>query len=115
MIDNLIITRFGLNADFIDAELGDVWIRNLETSSGKQLDDPRHADHYKPYVQDYIAEFGVKKCEANALVVNPAAGRPLVRDVILRYVDADAPADYEERLEPERAELREALAERFRL
>ena len=67
---NLVITRFGLNADFIDAN-DLTWIDNLETSSGGQLDDPDHNDHNKDYVQDYIAEFGVRKCEANALVVEP--------------------------------------------
>ena len=48
--------------------MGDVWINNLETASGKRLDDPKHPDHKKPYVQDYIREFGVRKREANALV-----------------------------------------------
>jgi hypothetical protein len=51
---NLVITRFGLNADFIDAH-GLTWIDNLETSSGQRLDDPRHPDHRKSYVQDYLA------------------------------------------------------------
>src|SRR5262249_30706788 len=68
--DNLVITRFGLNADFIDRH-GLTWIDNLVTSSGQRLDDPGHNDHNKPYVQDYIARFGVRKCEANALVVAP--------------------------------------------
>ena len=36
--ENLIVIRFGLNADFIDAN-GLTWIDNLETSSGGQLDD----------------------------------------------------------------------------
>jgi len=65
--ENLVIIRFGLNADFIDAH-GLTWIDNLETSSGEQLDDPEHS---------YIAEFGVRKCEANALVVVPEIGRAL--------------------------------------
>ena len=52
--ENLIISRFGLNAEFIDRH-GLTWIDNLETSSGGQLDDPDHNDHDKRYVQDYIA------------------------------------------------------------
>ena len=52
--ENLVIIRFGLNADFIDRH-GLTWIDNLETSSGGQLDDPDHNDHDKSYVQDYIA------------------------------------------------------------
>lgn len=63
--DNLVITRFGLNADFINRN-GLTWIDNLETSSGGRLDDPRLPDHNKAYVQDYIRRFGARKCEANA-------------------------------------------------
>ena len=88
--ENLVIIRFGLNADFIDRH-GLTWIDNLETSSGQQLDDPEHDDHGKAYVQDYIARFGVRKCEANALVVAPEVGRQLCRDAILEHVPADAP------------------------
>ena len=80
--ENLIVRRFGLNADFIDRH-GLTWIDNLETSSGQQLNDPNHEDHDKRYVQDYIARFGVRKCEANALVVVPEIGRQLCRDAIL--------------------------------
>jgi hypothetical protein len=105
---NLTIIRFGLNADFIEsASL--TWIDNLETSSGGRLDDPRHPDHRKPYVQDYIARFGVRKCEANALVVSPEIGRQLVREAILQFVPADAPARYQVHLAIERAQLRAAI------
>ena len=106
--DNLVIIRFGLNADFIDAA-GLTWIENLETSSGGRLDDPRHRDHRKPYVQNYIARFGIRKCEANALVVAPEIGRQLVRDAIMQFVPADAPARYRARLAIERARLSEAI------
>ena len=85
--ENLVIIRFGLNADFIDRH-GLTWIDNLETSSGEQLDDPDHNDHAKDYVQDYIGKFGVRKCEANALVVEPDVGRQLVRAAILEHVPA---------------------------
>jgi hypothetical protein len=108
--DNLIIERFGLNADFIEANRL-VWIDNLETSSGARLDDPRHPNHDKRYVRDYIAEFGVRKCEANALVVAPEMGRQLCRGAILRYVDADAPRRYQRRLERARRELRRIINE----
>jgi len=111
--DNLVITRFGLNADFI-ASAGLTWIDNLETSSGGRLDDPRHPDHRKPYVQDYIARFGARKCEANALVVAPNIGRRLIRDAILRFVPADAPARYQARLAAEREQLRDAIQRRMR-
>lgn len=86
--DNLIIDRFGLNADFIQ-EHGLTWIDNLETGSGACLDDPRHADHGKAYVQDYLKRFGARKVEANALVTRPEAGRELCLAAIRRYVDTD--------------------------
>jgi hypothetical protein len=105
----LIIDRFGLNADFIEQH-GLSWVDNLETSNGAHpLDDPRHPDHRKSYVRQYLAEFGARKCEANALVVRPEAGRELCRRAILRYVDAEAPADYQRRLAEPREELRLAI------
>jgi len=104
-------SRFGLNADFID-EHGLTWIDNLETSSGGQLDDPNHNDHWQDYVQDYIAEFGVRKCEANALVVEPDIGRQLCRNAILEHIPADAAERYQRKLDRLRLKLRRALRER---
>jgi hypothetical protein len=95
--DNLIVDRFGLNADFIRRHRLP-WIEGLETSSGGRLDDPRHPDHRKPYVQSYLEKFGPRKVEANALVTRPAAGRDLCRRAILKYVDEGAPAAYERRI-----------------
>jgi hypothetical protein len=63
--DNLIIERFGLNADFIRRNRL-TWIDNLETGSGGDLSDADHPDHFKSYVQDYLQEFGSCKCEANS-------------------------------------------------
>jgi hypothetical protein len=96
--DDLVIDRFGLNADFIRRHRL-TWIDNLETGSGGRLDDPEHNDHHKEYVQNYIKEFGVRKVEANALVVRPEAGRKLCRDAILKYVPANAVERYERRLD----------------
>jgi hypothetical protein len=107
---NLVISRFGLNADFIEAN-NLTWIDNLETSSGGRLDDPRHGDHRKPYVQDYISKFGVRKCEANALVVAPQAGRRLCRDAIMQYIPETAVDDHHEKLHDVREEFRTALSE----
>jgi hypothetical protein len=109
--ENLLITRFGLNAKFINRHRL-TWIDNLETSSGGQLDDPEHNDHAKAYVQDYIAEFGVRKCEANALVVEPEVGRELCRDAILQRVPTDAVERYEQKLDRARTRLRKALRQR---
>jgi hypothetical protein len=114
MVAEIIIDRFGLNAYFID-QLGLTWIDNLETSSGQNLADMRHRDHYKPYVQDYIGRFGVRKCEAKALVVQPVQGRLLCRDAILRYLPLREPRRYRLSLRQPRAELRLAIRQRFNL
>jgi hypothetical protein len=105
---NLIVIRFGLTAEFINRHRL-TWIDNLETGSGLQLNDPDHNDHFKRHVQDYIAKFGVRKCEANALVAKPELGRKLMRDAILKYVRADAPEQYRAMLESVRLKLRRAL------
>ncbi len=110
--DDLEIERFGLNYDFIEANRL-TWIDNLETSSGGRLDDPRHPDHNKSYVQSYLQRFGVRKVEANALVVRPEAGRELCRQTILRYVPVDAGDRYQEKLQPFRDQLRDEILRRL--
>jgi hypothetical protein len=106
--DNLLIERFGLNYDFIKAN-DLTWINNLETSGGKRLDDPRHPHHHHPYVRDYLANYGARKVEANALVVHPDAGRELCREAIERHVTLEAVEEYEGWLEDRREEVRAAL------
>jgi hypothetical protein len=114
--DKLVIVRFGLNYDFIEANHL-TWIDNLETAKKTQpnrLDDPRHPDHFKPYVQNYLrayctdehGEVHPRKCEANALVVRPEAGRKLCRDTILKYVSREGIQRYEQALSDSRAKLR---------
>jgi hypothetical protein len=88
------------------------WTNNLITSSGENLADPLHNDHKKPYVQDYIARFGVRKVEANALVVRPQAGRQLCLDAIQRYIPDGLLSDFEARREDAQEEAR-AVAERL--
>ena len=69
--DNLTIERFGLNYDFIQKHRL-TWINNRITGcksgpmKGVCLSDPKHTDHLKLYVQDYIRKFGVRKVEAEA-------------------------------------------------
>jgi len=107
--DGLIIDRFGLDYDFIEQE-GLTWINNLITSNGKySLDDERHSDHFKSYVQDYLREYGARKVEANSLVARPAAGRALCRQAIMRYVPVDAPRRYLKKLKPIRTQLRREI------
>ncbi len=78
----LIVDRFGLNKDYIE-EHGLTWIDNLVTGSG------READESKPMVADYIAEYGRRKCEANALVVRPQAAKKLMKDTIEKYLGSE--------------------------
>ena len=106
--DNLIIDRFGLNLDFIRRHRL-TWIDNLETSSGERLDDPKHHDHDKDYVQSYIKKYGVRKVEANALVVCPEAARELCRQAILKYVSQPALEQYRRRLVAEQRKVRAAV------
>lgn len=106
--DNLIVDRFGLNADFIERH-GLSWVDNLETSSGKHLDDPRHKDHFKPYVQTYISRYGARKCEANSLVVNIEAGREMCRQAITKYVTQEAVNEHQGLIAEAQEAVREAL------
>jgi len=106
--DNLIVYRFGLNDDFIQAQ-GLSWINNLETGSGERLDNPKHKDHHKEYVQTYLARFGARKVEANALVTRPKAGRQLCEDAILAYINMAGIDDYRASI----AEAQEAVADQI--
>ncbi len=86
---DLDIVRFGLNYDFIVAN-NYTWIDNLITGSGKNLNSPNHPFHHMPYVQEYLASVGPRKCEANAIVTTPDVARQLARDAIEGIVGADA-------------------------
>jgi len=116
--DNLIIDRFGLNYDFI-IENNLTWIDNLETSgkdqkgNARHLDDPDHSDFNKPYVKDYIQEFGVRKVEANALMSNIPAGRKLCEDSILKYMDKAGIDEYHEKTKELREQAEEMILNRL--
>ena len=87
--DSLRVIRFGLNeAQIQQGNLS--WIENLETSGGKDLANPKHPDHSKPYVKSYLYAYGPRKVEANALIANPALGRSIMRQAIWRFLDQDA-------------------------
>jgi hypothetical protein len=107
---NLILERFGLNADFI-TQHGLTWIDGLQTSSGMDLADPKHKHHKADHVQRYIRTYGNKKVEANALVVRPEAGRRLCREAIEKYLDLGAIAAYEEALAERRQLVQARLPE----
>lgn len=102
---NFDVVNVGLTADQVYS-LGLMRINNLETGGGKDLSDRNHPDHYKPYVQDYIREFGVWKCEANALVGHPAKARDLLETAINQYIPPEHPAEVKDSNEPGQASVR---------
>jgi hypothetical protein len=87
---DLIIDRFGLNYEFIQANRL-TWIDNLITGSGGNLASPSHRNHELPYVKSYLRKIGEKKCEANAIVTTPVKARQMCEEAILNYLGDDAP------------------------
>jgi hypothetical protein len=107
--ERLVIDRFGLNYDFIQKHRL-TWINNLHTANSKYpLNDKRHNDHDKPYVQNYLKQFKARKVEANALVVRPEAGRQLCRTAIVKYIPTTSPKKYQHKLHIVREEARKAI------
>ena len=125
------IERFGLNKDFIDKN-NIQWIDNLHTgqkdkSKCNDLADPKHSDHYKPYVQDYLKEFCSceyddkikgyrwfgRKVEANALVSNKKLGQDLCRETIERYISRDSVQRFHADLIQPRLELSTVLGKQL--
>ena len=114
--DDLIVDRFGLNYDFIEAN-GLPWIDNLISSSGRDLSKPKkkkdkNTGEFKDvalekYIADYIAKYKVRKVEANSLVIRPKEGRSLCEQTVLKYVDTALIPEYQSRLELARVDLRE--------
>jgi len=100
---NLKVDRFGLNFDFIQ-EQNLTWIDNLESGSGKDMSLMNNR-----IVKEYIEKYGVRKCEANAVM--RASARPsalkLCRDAIEKYLGKDALS----RFESKRNEIRRKLGD----
>jgi len=101
---NLEIVRFGLDYDFIEKH-NLTWINNLITGSKRDLSSPSHKNHNMPYVQEYIKKFGIRKCEANAIVPMPEIARELVENAITEYLGDNAL----ERFEKTRKENKEGI------
>jgi hypothetical protein len=102
--DDLIIDRFGLEYDFIRKN-NLTWIDNLITGSGKNLASPQHPNYNLPYLKIYLKKIGVRKCEANSIVVIPEMGRQLCVEAIEKYLGPDA----RDRFRAKRAEVRERI------
>jgi len=103
---NLIIDRFGLNYDFI-IENNLTWIDNLMTGRGLDLASPSHKNHYLPYVQNYLKQYGARKCEANALIKEKVVGKKLCRSAIEKYLGPDALNRFEKKRQAIRDETNE--------
>lgn len=95
---DLIIDRFGLSYDFIEMH-GLTWIDNLITGSGKDLNNPKHPNYSLPYLQSYKKEIGVRKCEANSIVVIPEVARDFMEKVIVDYLGEDALRRFEAKVQ----------------
>lgn len=111
---NLEVCRVGLNYEFI-IEQSLSWINNLKTAQGKDLADPKHK-HYIANINDvqgYIKKYGVRKCEANAIVVAPELGQQMLEAVIQEYVGKGALKKYEQRVQDRREEVQELIDERL--
>ena len=85
--------------------------------------DPKHGDHNKPYVQDYLKEFCTykyddklkcnrwfgRKVEANVLVSNKQLGQDLCREAIEQYISFDSVKKFNADLIQPRLELSDVL------
>lgn len=84
--EHLAIDRFGLNFDFVESEHL-TWIDNLESGSGRDLSQMDNR-----IVRAFVAQYGVRKCEANAVM--RASARPatlrLCRNTIEKYLGRHA-------------------------
>ena len=107
---DLEIERFGLNYDFIE-ENNLVWIDNLITGSGKNLASRFHKNNSMPYVQKYLKKYGIRKCEANAVVTMPESAQQLVRSAIEKYLGENALRRFAEKRQKVRDEFESFLEE----
>ena len=91
----LIFRRVGLNFEDIES-LNLTWIDGLETSSGDDLANPTHKQHLTKPVQDYLKQYGARKCEANALLRCPNEAEKIVQTAIDGFIDNDDLIAYQE-------------------
>ncbi len=112
---NLIIERFGLNYDFI-IDNGYIWIDNLVSqggslarvvdgeivagikTKGKNMGKP-HQNFKLPYLQNYISNYGVRKCEANVLVTTPDIARNFIEQTIVNWLGEGAEDRYKAKMQ----------------
>lgn len=105
---NLIVDHFGLTFDFIQKH-NLLWIDNLKTGSKKDLSNPKHPDHNKAYVKDYIEKYGVRKCEANAILPLRDFAKQDCEEAIQKYLGLNSHEKYEKGLEKTKREIKAML------
>ena len=118
--DNLIVDVFGLSFKFIE-DNGLRWIDNLITGSGRKVGEIY--ERYKAgtmikgerifnYEISYIDKYGVRKCEANAIVTVRKAAQTDCIKAIQRYLWEDGRDPFEEynkKLEEDREKTKDVL------
>jgi hypothetical protein len=93
---DLIIDRFGLDYDFI-MKNNLTWIDNLITGGKRDLGDSSHPNYNLPYVQEWIAKYGKRKCEANAVITSRTEVTTYCARTIMKYLGHDAPERFKEK------------------
>jgi hypothetical protein len=108
--EDLEIFRFGLDYQFI-VKNKLTWIDNLITGSGKDLNSPQHPNFHLPYLKEYKKKVGVRKCEANSVVIIPELGRKLCEDAIIKYLGDDAKRRFQRKRQRVRDQIIEIMDE----
>ncbi|MBA7552442.1 hypothetical protein ES705_45003 [subsurface metagenome] len=110
---DLIVDPIGLTYRFIQ-ENDLTWIDNLESSGERNLDDPTGKvwKDNRFNIREYVAKYGARKCEANAIVVAPKLGRKMLQDAIDKWLGEDAYKDYLSALETGRSRAKELIEEK---
>ena len=99
--------RIGLNFDQIE-RMGLTWVDNLQTGGFdedkrvRDLSDPKHTQHKNRDVQDYLARYGARKCEADALAKDYKGAWGLLHDAVAELVDPLEVTRWRDRLAEER-------------
>jgi hypothetical protein len=111
---NLIIDHFGLTIDFIN-ENSILWIDNLETGGKRNL-----GNLYKQYKEgkkvklfeyeiNYIEKYGVRKCEANAILKIRKKAINQCEQIIQKYLGIDPFETYDKEIKKTRKAVYELM------
>ena len=78
------------------------------------MSSPSHEFYKKNiyHVREYIAKYGVRKCEANAIVIVPELGRKMLQDFVDKWLGEDAYKDYLEAIKTGQQEAKELIERR---